>query len=38
MGGLSVDADETVAEFAVLVTDFWQDKGLGGMLLDYCLK
>jgi acetyltransferase len=38
MGGLSVDADETVAEFAVLVTDFWQDKGLGGMLLDYCLE
>lgn len=38
MGGLSVDTDETVAEFAVLVTDFWQDKGLGGMLLDYCLE
>jgi acetyltransferase len=38
VGGLSAEGDQTIAEFAVLVTDRWQGKGLGGLLLDYCLE
>lgn len=38
VGGLSLEADETTAEFAVLVTDAWQGRGLGGLLLDYCME
>ncbi len=38
VGSLSAIGDEKVAEFAVLVADTWQGKGLGGMLLDYCLE
>lgn len=38
VGGLSAEAEDNTAEFAVLVTDAWQGKGLGGMLLDYCLE
>jgi acetyltransferase len=38
VGSLSAESDETSAEFAVLVSDAWQGKGLGGMLLDYCLE
>jgi acetyltransferase len=38
VGGLSADADHETAEFAVLVADPWQGRGLGGMLLDYSLQ
>lgn len=38
VGSLSAVADERVAEFAVLVEDNWQGKGLGGVLLDYCVE
>ncbi len=38
VGGLSADMDGESAEFAVIVADQWQGKGLGGMLLDYCLE
>ena len=38
VGSLSAVADERVAEFAVLVDDAWQGRGLGGMLLDYCTE
>jgi acetyltransferase len=38
VGGLSADADHMTAEFAVLVADPWQGRGLGGMLLDYSMQ
>jgi acetyltransferase len=38
VGSLSTVGDETIAEFAVMVADAWQGKGLGGLLLDYCIE
>lgn len=38
VGGLSAEVDSETAEFAVIVTDEWQGKGLGGRLLDYCIE
>jgi acetyltransferase len=36
---LLTDANQdTTAEFAVIIADAWQGKGLGGILLDYCLE
>jgi len=35
---LVADVDHETAEYAVLVPDPWQNKKLGGMLLDYCLE
>ena len=35
---LITDANHDTAEFAVLISDPGQGKGLGGMLLDYCLE
>ena len=32
------DANHEIAEFAVIVPDAWHGKGVGGTLLDYCLK
>jgi acetyltransferase len=37
IGRLVADADHQTAEYAVIVTDRWQRRGLGGMLTDYCL-
>ncbi|MEM6562242.1 MAG: GNAT family N-acetyltransferase, partial [Planctomycetota bacterium] len=37
VGRLSADPDRSTAEFAVLVADPWQRKGLGLLLTDYCL-
>jgi acetyltransferase len=37
IGRLVADADHNTAEYAVIVTDRWQNRGLGGTLTDYCL-
>ncbi|MCG6869505.1 MAG: bifunctional acetate--CoA ligase family protein/GNAT family N-acetyltransferase [Gammaproteobacteria bacterium] len=38
VGGLIADAEHETAEFAILVSDPWQGKGLGSILLSYCLE
>lgn len=38
VGRLVGDPDLETAEYAVLVTDAWQDKGLGSLLTDYCIE
>jgi acetyltransferase len=38
VGRLIADVDHTSAEYAVLVADAWQGRGLGSLLTDYCLK
>jgi acetyltransferase len=35
---LLADANHDTAEFAVIVADAWQGKGLGGKLLDHCVE
>jgi acetyltransferase len=37
VGRLVAEPGRPTAEYAVLVQDAWQDKGLGGLLTDYCL-
>jgi len=37
VGRLLADADHGRAEYAVLVGDTWQGRGLGSLLTDYCL-
>jgi acetyltransferase len=36
VGRLIADPGRTAAEYAVLVQDAWQNRGLGGLLTDYC--
>ncbi len=38
VGRLIADPDHETVEYAVLVTDAWQDRGLGGVLTDYCYE
>jgi acetyltransferase len=38
VGRLVADADHKSAEYAVLVADPWQGKGLSDLLTDYCLE
>lgn len=38
VGRLVADAEHKEAEFAVLVIDAWQGRGLGGLLTDECLS
>jgi acetyltransferase len=38
VGRLVADPDHRNAEYAVLVSDVWQGRGLGSMLTDYCLE
>jgi len=38
IGRLVADVDHQTAEYAVIVVDRWQGRGLGGMLTDYCLE
>jgi acetyltransferase len=38
VGRLVADPDHRSAEFAVLVTDEWQNRGLGTLLTGYCLE
>lgn len=35
---LLTETTRDAAEFAVIIADVWQRKGLGGLLLDYCLE
>ena len=35
---LITDLNHETAEYAVLVPDAWQGRGVGGVLLDYCLE
>jgi acetyltransferase len=37
VGRLAAEPGRGSAEYAVLVQDGWQDKGLGGLLTDHCL-
>ena len=38
VGRLVADVDHKSAEYATIVTDRWQGKGLGSMLLDYSME
>jgi acetyltransferase len=38
VGRLVADPDHGKAEYAVLVTDAWQGRGLGSLITDYCLE
>ena len=38
VGRLVADPDHETAEFAVLVIDAWQNRGLGGVLTDHCCE
>lgn len=38
VGRLIADPDHETVEYAVLVTDAWQNRGLGGVLTDYCCE
>ncbi|MDH7514693.1 MAG: bifunctional acetate--CoA ligase family protein/GNAT family N-acetyltransferase [Bacteroidota bacterium] len=38
VGRLIAEPDLHRAEYAVLVTDAWQNRGLGGLLTDYCME
>ncbi|HVW00396.1 MAG TPA: GNAT family N-acetyltransferase, partial [Planctomycetaceae bacterium] len=37
-GRLVADVDHVTAEYAVLVVDAWQGRGVGSVLTDYCLE
>jgi len=38
IGRMVADVDHQRAEYAVIVIDRWQGRGVGGMLTDYCLE
>ena len=38
VGRLTANPTRTIAGYAVLVQDDWQNKGLGGLLTDYCTE
>jgi acetyltransferase len=38
VGRLESDADHRCAEYAVLVVDTWQKRGVGSLLTDYCFQ
>lgn len=38
VGRLVADPDLETVEYAVLITDAWQNKGLGSILTDYCIE
>ena len=38
VGRLVADADHRAAEFAIIVTDAWQGRGVGGIMTDYCCE
>ncbi|MBN1549843.1 GNAT family N-acetyltransferase, partial [bacterium] len=38
VGRLVADPDLETVEYAILITDAWQNKGLGGIITDYCME
>jgi acetyltransferase len=38
VGRLIADPDHETVEYAVLITDSWQNKELGSILTDYCME
>jgi acetyltransferase len=38
VGRLIADPDHETVEYAILITDIWQNKDLGGILTDYCFE
>jgi acetyltransferase len=38
VGRLIADPDHREAEFAVLIADAWQNRGLGGLITDFCTE
>ncbi len=38
VGRLVADPNHETAEYAVLISDNWQQKGLGSLLTDYCMR
>ncbi len=38
VGRLVADPDHEEVEYAVLVSDAWQNRGLGGLITDYCME
>ena len=38
MGRLVADPDHESVEYAVLISDAWQNRGLGGVLTDACVE
>ncbi len=38
VGRLVADVDHATAEFAIIVTDLWQGRGVGGLMTDYCCE
>jgi len=38
VGRLISDPEQQTVEYAVLITDRWQNKDLGGLLTDYCIE
>ena len=38
VGRLVADPDHESVEYAILVGDAWQNKGLGSLLTDYCFE
>jgi acetyltransferase len=38
IGRMVADPDHEAVEYAILVSDAWQNRGLGGIITDYCLE
>jgi acetyltransferase len=38
VGRLVADVDHVAAEYAIIIVDRWQGRGLGSLLTDYCLE
>jgi acetyltransferase len=38
VGRMVADPDHITAEYAILVTDAWQNRGVGALLTDYCFE
>ena len=38
VGRIIADPDHVIAEYAILITDAWQNKGLGNIVSQYCLE
>ena len=38
VGRLIADPDRETAEFAILIADYWQNHGLGGVITDFCMQ